>query len=108
MPKSSKITIRLSSKQLDSFKTIAIKDNISVSEAIRRSSIKNYYKDIVNEQFYSDILYQINKIGNNLNQIAYKANISNNIDIYIIKLLVSIQTGLNDILNGINNHIKRC
>jgi len=108
MPKSSKITIRLSSKQLDNFKTIAIKDNISVSEAIRRASIKNYYKDIVNEQFYNDILYQINKIGNNLNQIAYKANISNNIDIYSIKLLVSIQTSLNDVLNGINNHIKRC
>ena len=102
------ITIRLSKLQLDNLKSEAKKYNIGVSEYIRRASIKGYYKNILNDSFYSDILYQINKIGNNLNQIAYKVNLSNKIELDSLKKLVSIEKILNSILLDISKYIKKC
>ena len=90
MQKNSKITLRLTNKQLDDFKSEAKKLDITTSEYIRRASINNYYKDIAIDAFYDDILFQINKIGNNLNQIAHTTNITNKIDIQSLKSLVNM------------------
>ena len=98
MQKNSKITVRLTNKQLDDFKSEAKKLDITTSEYIRRASINNYYKDIAIDAFYDDILFQINKIGNNLNQIAHNTNITNKIDIQSLKSLVNIESVLNKIL----------
>ena len=63
--------MKLSYDEDDKLKSDSQKANLTKSEYVRRL--------IMNCRFY-DILRNLTKIGNNLNQIAYRANYSNLID----------------------------
>ena len=67
----------------------------NLSEFIRSIILTGSYK--VTSEDYSDLLYEVNKIGINLNQIAKYANIEKELDIKILKELAKIREQL-DIL----------
>ena len=55
------------------------KANISYGEYFRRLLMEKEIKEKPDREFY-EVMKQLSKIGVNLNQIAYKANSTNNID----------------------------
>jgi vacuolar-type H+-ATPase subunit I/STV1 len=77
--------------------------NISMSEYVRqhldakiddvRTPKKSYKKYIATDP---NLLYEINKIGNNLNQIARKINQGESLDLFI--LLTNIEQKLNELI----------
>ena len=110
MPKSlrvNKISVRFSNEELANIKLNILKDknkNISnkkltISEYIRRSTIKGYNINLILKNDLEKRLYQFNKIGNNLNQIAFYVNSTQTIDMLVLQKLVYIEQSLNKLLN---------
>ena len=71
--------MKLSYDEDDKLKSDSQKANLTKSEYVRRLIMNCRLKEKPDDRFY-DILRNLTKIGNNLNQIAYRANYSNLID----------------------------
>ena len=71
--------MKLSYDEDDKLKRDSQKANLTKSEYVRRLIMNCRLKEKPDDRFY-DILRNLTKIGNNLNQIAYKANYNNLID----------------------------
>jgi predicted transcriptional regulator len=74
--KSHRITIRVDSELNIKLNDLATKADITISELIRNYAI-NQKQDIVNKKDIMQWLYHLNKIGNNINQIAHRLNSDN-------------------------------
>ena len=97
MLKTNKVTIRFADDELSNIKFKAQKYNITISEYIRRVAIDNYLDDILKKDYYQVKLYQINKIGNNLNQIAHNLNTTRTLDTMVLQKLIDIEKLLNSL-----------
>ena len=74
----------------------ALNLNITISE-FSRQILKN--GKIIEQPNNTKILYHLNKIGNNINQIARFANSSKSLDIQIYNLLVEIKSYIDSLVD---------
>ena len=73
---------------------VSLSNNTSVSKVIKSALDGITIRD---RSVELKILYQLNKIGNNLNQIAKIANINKTVDKQILESLVRIEKSLKDL-----------
>lgn len=71
--------MKLSYDEDDKLKSDSKKAKLTKSEYVRRLIMNCKLKEKPDDRFY-DILKNLTKIGNNLNQIAYRANYERKID----------------------------
>lgn len=86
-----KITFRLTQKEYETLKKEAAKKHLDVSKYVRATITNNPYenKDLVEE--CRNLNYEINRIGNNINQIAnrHNANLYHPDDIEELKIMLN-------------------
>lgn len=74
-----RIQVRLNDIEYEKLQSDITKSNITISDYIRKLILKKEIKEKPDYQFY-EVMKQLSKIGVNLNQIAHKANATNEID----------------------------
>lgn len=102
MTKYKQIKINLTPDQYEQVKIDAKDNNMLLSSYIKKKSNLENKLDKKNK-IDPMLLYQINKIGNNINQIAKICNIEKTIDIQTLKSLSKIENHLQGILNDFSN-----
>ena len=70
----------------------------NISDFIRQVILTGKFKTTQAQQNYERLLYEINKIGNNINQIAKLCNINKNVDIKVLEQLAKIEEELSILL----------
>ena len=70
----------------------------NISDFIRQVVLTGKFKTTKQAQNYERLLYEINKIGNNINQIAKLCNINKNVDIKVLEQLAKIEEELSILL----------
>ncbi len=99
-----RITIRFSDDERAFLEKEAREKNITLSDVIRLKLFSYRKKELENqecEKLYQYILYNINRIGNNINQIARHVNASREIDIKVLEELSNVEDRLTEILKEI-------
>jgi len=97
MERTKRITIRLTNDEYLLLKQKANNLDITLSEYIRKKILGNRER-ITNKCTKELLLYEINRIGNNLNQIARHCNINKSVDKLVLKELVDIEKKLNELM----------
>lgn len=100
MSRNVKLTARVSEEEAQKIKENAIKAGITVSEFLRSSALNIKIKQKQCDELKM-IVYEINKIGNNLNQIARKINSDRDIDIEALERLKNIEYALYLLLDNV-------
>lgn len=77
--KVARFEMKMSFEELEKLKKDSEKAGISKSEYVRRLIMNYVIKERQDDRFY-EVMRQLTAIGNNLNQIAHKANYLNEID----------------------------
>ena len=95
MAKDKRVTIRFTDDEYNQLKEKADELDISLSTYIRKKTLGNREK--ISTKCDKELLYEINRIGNNLNQIAKYCNTTKTIDKLVLKSLVEIEKKLNDL-----------
>ena len=67
---------------------------MTISDFIRKSIRRSVVKEKVKNEKSEELILQISKIGNNLNQIARKCNIEKKVDLEVLRQLKKIQDEL--------------
>lgn len=88
MPKDIRKTLRFSQSEFELIQQQLEKSNITFSDFARSAIFKKKIKLPIEKE----LLYQLNKIGNNLNQIARSVNTDNKVQ--ILSKLVDIENQL--------------
>ncbi len=96
MAKDKRVTIRFTDDEYNQLKEKADELGISLSTYIRKKTLGN--RERISTKCDKKLLYEINRIGNNLNQIAKHCNTIGTIDKFVLKELVDIEKKLNEIL----------
>lgn len=96
--KAKKVSVRFTDTEYKELEAKANKDNITISEYIRRSSIKGYYSNKLKMNHTMELLSSVNKIGINLNQIAKYINTNRSIDKIVLSYLIAIEKSLQKVL----------
>lgn len=91
MQKDVRKTIRFSQSEFEIIKKELEKSNITFTEFARSAILRKKIKLPIEKHF----LFELNKIGNNLNQIARTVNTNNRVQ--IISKLVDIENQLKDL-----------
>jgi hypothetical protein len=91
MSKDEKITIRLKSNELEYISKKSEELYISKSEFCRQAIVE---AKVISKKPSVDLLYELNRIGNNLNQITKRININKAIDRVVIYQLDEIEQQL--------------
>ena len=94
MAKDIRKTIRFSQAEFDNIQLELDKSNISFSDFARSAILRKKIKLPIEKE----LIYQVNKIGNNLNQIARAVN--SNEKISVLTQLVEVEKALRDLRNG--------
>ena len=94
------ISAKVSDEVFDFANKLAQSKNISISELIKQSltSSKIEMGDVEKKAIHRERMYHLNRIGNNLNQIARKLNTNNVIDREILSAMVEIQKEIREIV----------
>ena len=103
MNKNKRVTIRLTQDEYKNFTKQADELAISLSEFIRLK-LNNINKIKIQKnknECNKRMLYEINRIGLNLNQIAKYTNSKKVLDKIILEQLIQIEKQLNNVLKGI-------
>jgi len=100
MSRNVKLTARVSEEEAQKIKENAIKAGITVSEFLRRSALNIKIKQKQCDEL-KYLTYEINRIGNNLNQISRKINTSREIDIEALERLKNIEYALYLLLDNV-------
>ena len=95
------ISSYVSDEIYENIKEVALSNNISVSKVIKSALDGITIRD---RSIELEILYHLNRIGNNLNQISKIANINKFVDKQTLKSLVRIEKSLG--LVGIEKSLK--
>ncbi len=95
MAKDKRVTIRFTDDEYNQLKAKADELDISLSTYIRKKTLGN--RERISTKCDKKLLYEINRIGNNLNQIAKHCNINKSVDKLVLKSLVEIEKKLNDL-----------
>jgi hypothetical protein len=69
------IKIRLTSKEREEIRELAREEGLNVSEYIRKRALQRQAEEQAKLEMERQLIYQLNKIGVNLNQIARGINI---------------------------------
>ena len=77
--RNNRIDIMLSDEEYAKLKSDVSRAKISQAEYIRRLILNKRIREKPDDRFY-DVMFQLTHIGNNINQIAHKANYLNEID----------------------------
>ena len=96
MAKDKRVTIRFTDDEYNQLKSKADELDISLSTYIRKKTLGNREK--LSTKCDKELLYKINRIGNNLNQIAKHCNTTKTIDKLVLQSLVEIEKKLNDLV----------
>lgn len=91
MPKDIRKTLRFSKSEFELIQQQLEKSNITFSDFARSAILKKKIKLPIEKE----LLYELNKIGNNLNQIARTVNTDNKVQ--ILSKLVQIESLLKDL-----------
>ena len=93
------IKIRLTPFELDELKNL-IQENSAknLSDFIRQVIFTGKFKTTKEQQNYERLLYEVNKIGNNINQIAKLCNIQGKVDIQVLEQLSKLEEELSILL----------
>ena len=76
-------------------KDVADKNNTTPSKVIK-SAIENV--EVRDKKTDLNLLREINRIGNNINQLAKRANENKSLDRFSLQALLNIETKLNELL----------
>lgn len=87
-------TIRFDMDEYMHIENLIDMHSISFAEFARNSIMQKEIKSKVD----LDLLYEINRIGNNLNQTAHYVNSNKAIDMQVLQMLVDIEKRLNELL----------
>lgn len=86
------IKVRLTPSEKEKLQNIITENNIkNISDFIRQIVLTGKFKTTQQAQNYERFLYEVNKIGNNLNQIARLCNINKEVDIRVLEKLSKIE-----------------
>jgi len=96
MTKDKRVTIRFTTDEYNKLNKNANDLNLTLSHYIRYKVLGNREK--ISSKCDKELLYHINRIGNNLNQIAKHCNINKSIDKLVLKELVEIERKINEII----------
>ena len=99
MNKNKRVTIRLTEDEYKNFTKQADELAISLSEFIRLKL--NNINKIKTSKCDKNLVYEINRIGLNLNQIAKYTNSKKVLDKLVMEELIQIEKQLNDLLKDI-------
>jgi len=107
-------TVRFSPEEAEKLELIAKSKGITVSELIRASVFKlNIPNRITPEKLakrdklFRKFLYETNKIGVNINQIARYCNKYREVDALVLEKLIEIEKDLKELLNRIYAEFTR-
>lgn len=87
-------TIRFDMDEYMHIENLIDMHSISFAEFARNAIMQKEIKSKID----IDLIFQVNKIGNNLNQIALYVNTNKVIDIQVLQMLVDIEKRLNEFL----------
>jgi len=99
MNKNKRVTIRLTDVEHKNFTKQANELGINLSEFIRLKL--NNINKIKTSKCDKNLVYEINRIGLNLNQIAKYTNSKKVLDKLVMEELIQIEKQLNDVLKDI-------
>jgi len=89
------IKIRLTPTELNKIEQLAEESSArNLSDFIRQVVLTGKFKVPKVSQNFENLLYEINKIGNNINQISKHCNINNSVDIKVLEQLTKIEEKL--------------
>lgn len=91
-------TIRFSPEEFEKIEAERAKTNLDFTNFCRSAIFKLRVKTKDEEKYYQDLIYQINKIGVNLNQIARAVNQKDRVA--VLTELVEIEKQLRILNNG--------
>jgi len=96
MTKDKRVTIRLTQDEYDKLYQQAKALDITLSQLLRKKISGD--RERLTTKCDKELLYEINRIGNNLNQIAKHCNITKSIDKLALQSLVEIERKINEII----------
>lgn len=77
--RSKQLLIRLFDEEMNILKAKSESQGISMSDYVREvilyGEVKTTKQNILSDENFSKLLYELNRIGNNINQIAYNSNL---------------------------------
>lgn len=86
------IKVRLTPSELDKLEELAQENSAkNLSDFIRQVIFTGKFKTTIQAQNYERLLYEVNKIGNNINQIAKLCNINGGVDIQVLEQLSKVE-----------------
>jgi FMN-dependent NADH-azoreductase len=91
-----RITIRLSDDFINKLKEEAQKNELTLSDMVR---VKLTEKNKINKRNNQQLVYELNRIGLNLNQIAKHCNSKKIVDKLVLEELIVIEKQLQEITN---------
>jgi len=89
------VSAKVSIEEKNKFDKIAKENNLTISTMIKQSFHNATIKDTTDEK---KIHYELKRIGNNLNQVAYHCNSNNVIDKQVLLSLSRIEEELKKLL----------
>jgi hypothetical protein len=93
-----KKSIRLSEDENKQINSLIENHNISFSDFARSKILNQKIKTNLSK----DLIYEVRKIGTNLNQIAHHVNQSKSVDFQVLEKLVSIEKQLEELRKNVN------
>ena len=83
-----RITVRLSDDFINKLKAEAKKNDLTLSDMVR---VKLTEKNKINKRNNQQLVYEINRLGKNLNQIAKNSNSNKIVDKLVLEKLTKIE-----------------
>ena len=97
MERTKRVTIRFTPDEYNSLKEKATQFDMTLSDYVRTTLLSKREK-VRPSKCDKSLVYEINRIGNNLNQIARHCNTTGTVDKLVLKELVEIEKKLNELL----------
>lgn len=91
------ISAKVTDSEFEKIANLAAKKNLTISKLIKKSIFEAKIEDDI---LVKGLIRELNRIGNNINQIARYVNIKKNIDLEVLKVLSVIEDELNLIKEG--------
>jgi len=93
MKRDIKKTVRLSNLENEKLSELLRNHNLTFSDFARAKILNKK----INTKLTQELLYEMNKIGNNLNQISKNVNTQKSVDIQVLQQLVNIEKAIKDL-----------
>ena len=92
-----KKSIRFTNEEFELIETERAKTNLDFTNYAKKAIMKKRVKTKVEEDFTRALIYELNKIGNNINQIAKGVKTDK---VQVLQELIKIEKHLKDLTNG--------